>query len=191
MNRLILILVGPPGVGKGTQAKRLSDNLSLPHLSTGDLFRQEISRKSPLGLLAEEYVREGKLLPDALVMEVILSRLKEADCEKGAILDGVPRTVPQADILTSRLHPDDHLAVLALEAPDSVVLSRIQGRSASMKREDDSPEIALERMRIYHAQTAPLIDYFKKKEALISISCEGSVDEIESAILSSLQFAGR
>lgn len=170
----VIILFGPPASGKGTQAARIADTTHLPHISTGDLFRENIRDNTPLGRKAKEYIDQGKLVPDSLVLEILYDRLAKNDTKNGFILDGVPRTLEQANALENYLSSNAALIVLNLIVSDDTILKRALGR----KRTDDTPEVIKERLRAYYNQTAPLIDFYRKKGVLINIDGEKSPDDV-------------
>ncbi|MDA0169401.1 adenylate kinase [Solirubrobacter taibaiensis] len=170
-----LILIGPPGAGKGTQAVRLRDELGLVHLSTGDLLRDHMARATELGARVKRFMDSGRLVPDALVTELLLSELPAS----GFLLDGFPRTPAQADALAAA---DDVTAVVLLDVPDAAVIDRLAGRG----REDDRAEIVAERLRVYHEQTEPLVDYYAALGLLRRVDGSGSTDEVFVAVLDAL-----
>ena len=207
-SQTVIIFLGPPGSGKGTQAVRLAKETGLPHISTGDLFRENMSQNTELGQKAKGYINAGKLVPDELTLEIFYDRVKRPDAAKGYILDGFPRTIPQAEALDKYLK-GKNLKVFNLDVPDSVIMQRITGRLSCQKcgniqhkdfsppkvsgvcdkcggqltqRKDDSPETVVERLKVYHAQTAPLIDYYKKQGKLITIDAQKSPDEVFKAL---------
>ena len=190
-----IIMLGAPGAGKGTQAKRLAEKFTIPHISTGDIFRANIKNGTELGKKAKGYMDQGLLVPDELVVDLVVDRIKQADCEKGYILDGYPRTIPHAEALDNALKAIDEMVDFAVnvEVPDSDIVSRMSGRRACLNcgatyhvvtiptkvegicdtcgseivlREDDKPETVLKRLEIYHNQTQPLIDYYTKQGIL-------------------------
>jgi len=185
----VIVLLGPPGAGKGTHAGPLSEKLSLPHISTGDLFRSHIREQSKLGAIAKSYIDAGKLVPDALALDMLFDRISKSDCAQGCILDGFPRTVAQAEALDQRFKGEAQLVALNFDIPDQALVERITGRIACKEcgrpyhlrfdppknptrcdgcggtlyqRADDTVEIVLKRLEVYHAQTKPLIDYYKQ-----------------------------
>ena len=189
MSELNLILLGPPGAGKGTQAALLTEDFGLPHIATGDILRAAREAQTELGLLAKKYMDAGELVPDDVVIDVILERLGEDDARDGFLLDGFPRTIDQADALGARLDASARrlTATLLLEAPDDLVVARISGRRVCRKqghvyhvdfdppkseghcdldgseldqREDDREETVRNRLAVYHAQTEPLVAYY-------------------------------
>ena len=206
-----LILLGPPGAGKGTQAKKMIDALHIPQISTGDILRAAVKDGTEMGLEAKKYMDAGQLVPDSVVIGIIDDRLKEDDCVKGFILDGFPRTVDQAESLTEMLDKAgrkiDH--VVSIDVPDADLMARLTGRwmctcgasfhklfnpskvdgicdlcGAKLYQRDDDKEAAISvRLENYHSQTAPLIDFYGAKKTLRSIPGTGSPDEIYAAIM--------
>lgn len=210
----VVILLGPPGSGKGTQAVRLSKELGIPHISTGDIFRENISKNTPLGLKAKSYMDAGKLVPDDVTLDMLFDRVAKPDCAKGYLLDGVPRTLAQAEALEKHLPAGTKLVVLNLEVPDGIIIQRAEGRltckacgnmhntffsppakegicdkcqNPLSKRPDDKAEIVKERLSIYYSQTQPLIDFYKKKGVLSSVDGTQEPDEVYAALMSILQ----
>jgi adenylate kinase len=177
-----LVLVGPPGAGKGTQAVRLADRLDVPHISTGDLFRANLSENTPLGLAAKRFMDAGELVSDEVTVGMVRERLAEEDAAKGFILDGFPRTVAQADALSEVLHADGNKldAVVALEVPEDLLVQRLLGRG----RTDDTEEVIRRRQEIYRAETAPLLEHYRDR--LISVDAVGEIDEITERVLDAL-----
>jgi adenylate kinase len=177
--------VGPPGAGKGTQAVMLAERLGVPHISTGDLFRANLSQMTPLGVEAKRYMDAGDLVPDEVTSRMVRSRLGEADAAGGFILDGFPRTLPQADTLDAML---DELgvrldAVVEFAVPDEVVIERLLGRG----RSDDTEDVIRNRQKVYRDETAPLLDHYQDK--LVSIDAVGTVDEVADRLAKALQRA--
>jgi adenylate kinase len=180
-----VVLVGPPGAGKGTQAVMLAERLGVPHISTGDLFRANLSQMTPLGVEAKRYMDAGDLVPDDVTSRMVRSRLGEADAGRGFILDGFPRTLPQADTLDAML---DELgvrldAVVEFAVPDEVVIERLLGRG----RSDDTEDVIRNRQKVYRDETAPLLDHYRDK--LVSIDAVGTVDEVADRLAKALQRA--
>jgi len=213
-NQTILILLGPPGSGKGTQAIRLSKELGIPQISTGDLFRENISKNTPLGQKAKAYMNEGKLVPDELVLDMLFDRVAQPDAAKGYLLDGSPRTLAQAEALDKYFKNGVDLIVLNLEVPDGVIVQRAEGRLTCQNcgnvynkffsppkkegecdkcgkelsvRPDDRAEVVKERLSIYHSQTKPLIDYYVKKGLLDSVDGTQSPDEVFAALMEKIK----
>ncbi|MFJ3662114.1 adenylate kinase [Streptomyces sp. NPDC090119] len=212
-----IVLVGPPGAGKGTQAVRLAEKLVVPHISTGDLFRANISRQTDLGKLAKSYMDAGNLVPDEVTIAMAKDRMEQPDAENGFLLDGFPRNVSQAQALDELLQGEGIKldAVLDLEVPEEEVVKRIAGRricrndsahvfhvtySAPKKegvcdvcggelyqRDDDSEDTVRKRLEVYHTQTEPIIDYYKAQGLVVTISSLGPVDEITKRALEALK----
>jgi adenylate kinase len=151
-------MLGAPASGKGTQSVELAKKLSIPHVSTGDLFRENISNQTELGKKAKSYIDQGKLVPDELVLDMLFDRVAKQDAKNGYILDGFPRTLVQAEALDKHLPKKATVIVLNLDVSDETITKRALGR----KRSDDTLEVIQERLRNYHAQTAPLVEYYKK-----------------------------
>jgi len=211
MSKLILVFLGPPGVGKGTQAARLAKDLALPHISTGDLFRDHLKRETPLGLKAKGYMNEGRLVPDELVVDLVIDRIANPDCAKGFILDGFPRTVNQDVALEKALsgRGEKIAAALYFDASRETIVERISGRRTcracgamshtrfaptkvegkcdacggeTYQRVDDAAEKVTERLKVYDEQTGPLVPHYRKKGLLKEFDAAGGVDEIYAAL---------
>ncbi|GAB3005445.1 adenylate kinase [Amycolatopsis acidiphila] len=178
-----LVLVGPPGAGKGTQAVALSEKLGVPHISTGDLFRAHVSERTPLGEEARRYLDSGELVPDTVTNEMVRERLAEPDAEHGFLLDGFPRTTKQAEVLGHLLGESNQKldAVIQLEVPEDVVVNRLLSRG----RSDDTEDVIRRRQQVYVSETAPLLDYYK--DILIKVDGVGSVDEVSGRVLDALR----
>lgn len=178
-----LVLLGPPGAGKGTQAALLSEKLGIPHISTGDLFRGNISEGTPLGVEAKQYLDSGKLVPTELTARMVESRLAESDAAPGFLLDGFPRTVEQADILAALLAEknQDIDAVVNFVVSEDAVVERMLSRG----RADDNEETIRTRLSVYREETAPLIDYYADK--IINIDAEGTAADINARTLEALK----
>jgi adenylate kinase len=183
-----LVLVGPPGAGKGTQAQFLSEHYSIPHISTGDIFRANLKAGTPLGIEAQKFMDAGELVPDSVTNEMVKDRLTHADTANGFLLDGFPRNVAQAEVLSVVLSekktPLD--AVLELQIDDSEIISRLNNRRSVESRADDAEEVIVHRLKVYHDQTAPIIDYYRTEGSLITISATGAVDEITKRAIAAL-----
>jgi len=211
---LRLVFLGPPGVGKGTYASAISKKYGIPHISTGDIFREEIKKGSELGKKVKSYVDAGKLVPDDIVIEVVKRRLSMDDCKKGFILDGFPRTLAQAEALDKITKID---LALNFVAPDEVIIERISGRRVCLKcgaiyhvvymppkvrgvcdkcggsliqREDDKPEVVKERLAIYRERFSPIIDYYKKKGILVEVYAGEPAEKVIPKIIKVLEEHG-
>ncbi|TXS50637.1 adenylate kinase [Streptomyces sp. uw30] len=212
-----IVLVGPPGAGKGTQAAFLAKNLSIPHISTGDLFRANISQQTELGKLAKSYMDAGNLVPDEVTIGMAKDRMEKPDAENGFLLDGFPRNVSQAEALDEMLQSESMKldAVLDLEVPEEEVVKRIAGRRICRKdsshvfhvtysqpknagvcdacggelyqRDDDSEETVRKRLEVYHTQTEPIIDYYKTQGLVVTISALGKVEEVTARAMEALK----
>ncbi|MER6470245.1 adenylate kinase [Streptomyces collinus] len=212
-----IVLVGPPGAGKGTQAVRLAEKLSVPHISTGDLFRANISQQTELGKLAKSYMDAGNLVPDEVTIAMAKDRMEQPDAVGGFLLDGFPRNVSQAEALDQLLQTEGITldAVLDLEVPEAEVVKRIAGRRICRndsshvfhvtysrpkregvcdvcggelyQRDDDSEETVRKRLEVYHTQTEPIIDYYKSQGLVRTISALGPVDEVTERALDALK----
>lgn len=182
-----IILIGPPGAGKGTQAVALSERLGVPHISTGDLFRDHVARRTPLGQDAQRYLDTGELVPDHVTGGMVRERLARPDARNGYLLDGFPRTVPQARELSTILSTTGTAldAVLELSAPEEVVVARLLSRG----RPDDTEEVVRHRQRVYRDQTAPLLAHYS--DILVTVPAVGPVAEITARALEGLSVTGR
>ena len=197
-----IIMLGAPGAGKGTQAKMIAEKCGIPHISTGDIFRANIKNGTELGAKAKEYMDKGLLVPDELVCDLVVDRIQQADCEKGYILDGFPRTIPQAEALEAALN--------AIEVPDENIINRMSGRRACVGcgatyhvvfnptkvegkcdvcgeslilRDDDKPETVKKRLDVYHTQTQPLIDFYSARKVLVEVDGTQSMDKVFEDIM--------
>jgi adenylate kinase len=208
--QIVFIMLGAPGAGKGTQAMRLSDRFGIPQISTGDLLRGHIRGNTPIGQQAKSYIDQGHLVPDSIVLDILEERLSQPDCAKGYILDGFPRTIPQAEALDARI-PQNGAKVFAisLEVPDAVIIERLTGRLVCeicftpyhitanppkqpgicdrdggklIQRKDDSEEVVKERLRVVHEQTEPVKKYFEHKGNLVLIDGSQSKERTISQI---------
>ena len=180
-----VLIVGPQGAGKGTQAALLCDNLKIPHISTGDIFRANVTAGTELGVLAKKYMDAGDLVPDEVTSAMVKARLEESDVDGGFLLDGFPRTVPQAQWLGGVLHENAHDldAVLLLDAPDDVLMERMLARG----RADDTAEAISRRLALYHSETKPLLDFYS--DILVAVNGVGAVDEVQERALAALKGA--
>lgn len=179
-----LIFLGPPGAGKGTQAKTLADLLNIPHISTGDILRQAMRERSPLGIQAQGYVDRGELVPDQLVLDMVEERLAQPDTQSGWILDGFPRNVSQAGFLDQLLQKLNQASarVVNLEVPDDILVARLLERG----RQDDSEEVIRRRLEVYREQTAPLIDFYGDRQQLTSVNGNQTLEEVTAEVKKAL-----
>ena len=206
-----IILLGPPGAGKGTQAVRIAEKYAIPHISTGDIFRKNIKEQTPIGVVAKSYIDKGQLVPDEVVIEIVRQRLLEEDCKNGYLLDGFPRTVEQADALGQQVDVD---LALNLDVPDEELVRRLTMRRSCpdcnavyhltnnppktegicdkcggklYQRDDDKDETVKNRLKVYRENTMPLIDYYGQKDVLVTIQGVGSIDDIFGQVQKAVQ----
>ena len=207
-----IIMLGAPGAGKGTQAKKIADKYQVPHISTGDIFRANIKNGTELGMKAKTYMDQGLLVPDELVVDLVVDRLAQEDCVNGCVLDGFPRTIPQAECLDAALAAKGEAIDYAIDVhvPDENIINRMSGRRACVAcgatyhivhiptkvegvcdrcgeslilRDDDKPETVKKRLDVYHAQTQPLIDYYTSKNVLKSVDGTQDMEAVFQAIV--------
>ncbi len=181
---MIWILLGAPGAGKGTQAVRLAEELGVPHISTGDLLRRAIAEGDELGKRARSYIEAGELVPDELLLELVRSELASEQAARGCILDGYPRNLSQAESLDEMLASLGRklTGVVSLEVSEAVLVARIAGRRADEDRADDDEETVRTRLHVYHEQTAPLEDYYRKRGCLREVHGEGTIEEVAERV---------
>ena len=206
-----IIMLGAPGAGKGTQAKMIADKYGVPHISTGDIFRANIKNGTELGIEAKKYMDQGLLVPDELTVRILLDRVAQDDCKNGYVLDGFPRTIPQAEVLDSELTKlGDHIDyAINVDVPDENIVKRMSGRRACLTcgatyhiehvppkkegicdvcgselvlRDDDKPETVKNRLNVYHEQTQPLIDFYTEKGVLKTVDGTVPMEEVFAAI---------
>ncbi|MEF9942040.1 MAG: adenylate kinase [Lachnospiraceae bacterium] len=207
-----IIMLGAPGAGKGTQAKKIAEKYGIPHISTGDIFRANIKNGTELGTKAKTYMDQGLLVPDELVVDLVVDRVNQADCGKGYVLDGFPRTIPQAEALDAALGELNQSMDYAInvEVPDENIVQRMAGRRACIAcgatyhlqyapakteglcdicgeglvlRDDDKPETVLKRLGVYHEQTQPLINYYEDKHILKEVDGTMDMNDVFHAIV--------
>jgi adenylate kinase len=210
-----IIMLGAPGAGKGTQAKQIASKYGIPHISTGDIFRANIKNGTELGMRAKAYMDQGALVSDELTCDLVMDRIAQKDCERGFVLDGFPRTIPQAEALTKALSAIGQAMDYAIDVdvPDENIVSRMGGRRACLNcgatyhvqfnptkvegvcdacgnqtvlRQDDAPETVQKRLSVYHEQTQPLIDYYKEQNILKTVDGTKPMDEVFSDIVAIL-----
>ena len=207
-----IIMLGAPGAGKGTQAKQIADKYSIPHISTGDIFRANLKAGTELGKKAKEYMDQGLLVPDELTCDLVMDRIGQDDCKNGFVLDGFPRTIPQAEALDAALAKINEKMDYAIDVdvPDENIVNRMSGRRACLNcgatyhivsiptkvegicdrcgekvvlRDDDQPETVKKRLNVYHEQTQPLIDYYKKQDILRTVDGTQPMEQVFGAIV--------
>jgi adenylate kinase len=183
-----IVLLGPPGAGKGTQAALICKKFDIPHISTGDILRQQVASGSALGNKVKSVLDAGELVSDELVMQVVEDRLGHSDCAKGFLLDGVPRTVVQAEILATTLERQSWplSGVVQIVVPEQEILERIRLRGGASARADDAAEVAVRRLQVYREQTAPVAAFYQSAGCLREVDGVGSVEDVFARILTSL-----
>jgi adenylate kinase len=184
-----LLLLGPQGSGKGTQARRISAEYGIPHIATGDKLRAAIASGTPLGLEVKPILDRGELVPDELMIDLIRERLEEPDAAEGFVLDGFPRTMPQADALDSMLREIERelTVVFALQVSDEICIERLLKRAREEQRPDDTPEAIRTRLELYHRETEPLIEHYRTLGVLIPIHADGTPNEVFAEIQAALE----
>lgn len=213
--RDFIILLGPPGAGKGTQAKAISEKMELPHISSGEIFRENLKNKTELGFMADEFIKKGKLVPDEITIAMIRQRLTREDCDRGALLDGFPRTPTQAQALNEMLN-EMHACVSCvpyINVPEDVLVERLTGRwtcrvnghvfhekfnppavpgvcdldgSELYQRNDDKAETVIERIQVYMQQTKPLIDFYRERGLLCEVDGSRPIEQVTDELLKSV-----
>ena len=184
-----ILLLGPQGSGKGTQAKRISAEYRIPHIATGDMLRAAIAAETPLGQQVKPILERGALVPDDLMIELIRERLEEPDAAYGFVLDGFPRTTPQADALDAVLRElgRELTVVFALQVSDEICIERLLKRSREEGRPDDTPEAIRTRLELYHRETEPLIEHYRAQGSLVTIHADGTPNEVFAEIQAALE----
>jgi adenylate kinase len=178
---LNIVILGPPGAGKGTQGKLIASDAGIPHVNTGDIFRAECAAETELGNKVKSIIDAGDLVPDELTSEIVRSRLQQEDTSEGFVLDGFPRTLAQAEALESALADSDRgdlSVVLDFELPDELAVERLLGRASVEGRSDDAPDKIKHRLDVYHRQTEPLVEYYRARDLLVPIHAEASVQDV-------------
>ncbi|KRF45108.1 adenylate kinase [Terrabacter sp. Soil811] len=180
-----LLLMGPPGAGKGTQASRLAETLGVPAISTGDIFRTEVAARSPLGRQAQRFMTAGEYVPDEVTNEMVRGRLNEADAAEGWLLDGYPRTLDQVGVLDDVLSASGHRldAVVVLSVDEDELVRRLTERAVTEGRADDSEAVIRHRQQVYREQTAPLVEVYEKRSLLTLVNGSGPVREVTDQIV--------
>lgn len=183
-----LVLVGSPGAGKGTQAAVIAGKLGIPHISTGEIFRQNVVDQTVLGMQAKEYMAAGELVPDSVTNAMVADRLAQPDAAAGFLLDGYPRNHEQADVLADLLHGQSIAvdAVIEIVVDQEHILERLVERARRQHRADDTEEVVRHRFEVYHHETEPLIEYYRDRELLRTVDGVGSVDDVTARILAEL-----
>jgi adenylate kinase len=187
-----LLLIGPPGAGKGTQAAKLASRLAIPAISTGDIFRENVRGETPLGLEAKAFMDRGEYVPDSLTNALVRDRLNQQDALGGFLLDGYPRTIDQVEELDDILRAADKKldVVVQLTADSEELVRRLTGRAAEQGRSDDTPDVISRRLAVYDEQTAPLIDVYAARGLVAKVNGLGEIDEVTSRIVQVLEDRG-
>ncbi len=187
-----LLLIGPPGAGKGTQAALLARHLDIPAISTGDIFRHNVREQTELGLKAKAFMDRGEYVPDSLTNDLVRDRLGQADALKGFLLDGYPRTADQVAELDSILHDQENKldVVVQLTADNEELVRRLSGRAQEQGRSDDTPDVIRRRLDVYDEQTAPLIDIYAARGLVVMINGLGEIQEVTDRIIEALDARG-
>ncbi len=187
-----LIILGPPGAGKGTQAERIAAARSIPHISTGDIFRENIKNETPLGLEVKHILDAGGYVTDEITNTIVADRLREPDCAPGFLLDGYPRTGAQVDALDEVLAADGHRldAVIELVVDEDELVERLLERARTSGRTDDTEDVIRERQDIYRRETAPLTETYAKRDLLVRVDGVGAIDEVRDRVLAALDQSG-
>lgn len=183
-----IIMMGAPGAGKGTQAKMLQEKLEIPQISTGDLFRANLKNQTELGQLAQSYMDLGQLVPDKVTVAMVKDRLSQEDCQNGAIFDGFPRTIAQANALDALLGDlNDEIDIVPhIHVHPETLIQRILNRAETEGRADDNEETIRTRMNVYHEQTAPLLEYYHQRGLLVEINGEQSIEEVHQELVEAI-----
>ena len=182
---LNIVILGPPGAGKGTQGKLIAKDAGIPHVNTGDIFRAECAAGTELGNKVKSIIDAGDLVPDELTSEIVRARLEQDDTSQGFVLDGFPRTLAQAEALDRALAGSDRgdlSVVLDFEVPDEMAVERLLGRASVEGRSDDAPDKVQHRLDVYHQQTEPLVEYYRARDLLVPIRAAASVEDVFSEV---------
>jgi adenylate kinase len=187
-----MVLLGPPGAGKGTQAARLAERAGIPHIATGDIFRANVAQRTRLGRRAKRYMDRGDLVPDEVVIAMVMDRLAERDCNTGFVLDGFPRTVAQAEALDHRLAELETplAAALNFEVTEEELFRRLAGRSAALHRSDDTEQTIRHRLEVFAVKTRPLVDYYRRRGLLARVDAVGAIERVAARIEAALAVLG-
>jgi adenylate kinase len=186
-----IVVLGPPGAGKGTQAVRIAEHFGCANIATGDIFRANVAEGTELGRLAQTYMDQGDLVPDQVVIAMVMERLAEPDCQGGFVLDGFPRTVGQAEALDRRLAElgTPLQAALHFEVTEEELFRRLAGRASALHRSDDSEQTIRHRLEVFAVKTRPLVDYYRRRRLLAMVDAVGPVDQVTARVLGCLDVA--